>query len=209
MGALIMTHSDDMGLVIPPKLAPIQVVICPFFKTEDVAAIYDYLKPTLDAKANGVRVKFDDDDSKRMGWKMAQYEMEGVPVRIGVGKRDMENGLVEIARRDTSQKQQVNISMQLLIEQLLTDIHDNLFNKALQHRQTTTKVESYDEFKEVLEGKGGFISAQDGSAQTEEAIQKETKATIRCIPLNNNHEEGKCIYSGKPSKQRVLFAKAY
>ena len=214
MGALIMTHSDDMGLVIPPKLAPIQVVICPFFKTEeDVAAIYDYLKPTLDAlKANGVRVKFDDDDSKRMGWKMAQYEMEGVPVRIGVGKRDMENGLVEIARRDTSQKQQVNISDAAThIEQLLTDIHDNLFNKALQHRaEHTTKVESYDEFKEVLEGKGGFISAHwDGSAQTEEAIQKETKATIRCIPLNNNHEEGKCIYSGKPSKQRVLFAKAY
>jgi len=214
MGALIMTHSDDMGLVIPPKLAPIQVVICPFFKTEeDVAAIYDYLKPTLDAlKANGVRVKFDDDDSKRMGWKMAQYEMEGVPVRIGVGKRDMENGLVEIARRDTSQKQQVNISDAAThIEQLLTDIHDNLFNKALQHRaEHTTKVESYDEFKEVLEGKGGFISAHwDGSAQTEEAIQKETKATIRCIPLINNHEEGKCIYSGKPSKQRVLFAKAY
>ena len=214
MGALIMTHSDDMGLVIPPKLAPNQVVICPFFKTEeDVAAIYDYLKPTLDAlKANGVRVKFDDDDSKRMGWKMAQYEMEGVPVRIGVGKRDMENGLVEIARRDTSQKQQVNISDAAThIEQLLTDIHDNLFNKALQHRaEHTTKVESYDEFKEVLEGKGGFISAHwDGSAQTEEAIQKETKATIRCIPLNNNHEEGKCIYSGKPSKQRVLFAKAY
>ena len=214
MGALIMTHSDDMGLVLPPKIAPIQVVICPMFKTaEDINEIWEYLKPTMDAlKAKGIRIKFDDDDSRRMGWKIAQYEMQGIPVRIGVGKRDMENKVIEIARRDTREKNSVSIDNAVSnIENLIEDIHYNLFNNALKHREEhTTIVDNYDDFKEVLEGKGGFISAHwDGTTETEDAIQTETKATIRCIPLDNKLEEGVCIYSGKPSTQRVLFAKAY
>ncbi len=214
MGALIMTHSDDKGLVIPPKLAPLQCVIVPIYKGEEqLQAIHEKCEPLIaELKKNDVSVKFDDDDSKRSGWKFAEYELKGVPVRVAIGPRDMENGTVEIARRDTGDKALVKIEdASAHIQKLLVDIQDNLFNTAKDFRSNhITKVDTWDEFKEVLEEKGGFIEAHwDGTAETEDKIKELTKATIRCIPLTAEPEEGKCVLTGNPSHQRVLFAKAY
>lgn len=214
MGALIMSHSDDKGLVLPPKLAPIQVVIVPIYKNEEqlsqIAEVANRLKKGLQAK--GVSVKFDDNDNQRPGWKFAEYEFKGVPVRIAIGARDLENGTVEVARRDTMEKETLQLTdLENKIEHLLKQIQENLFKKALDRREAQTHVaNSYTEFKEILEKKSGFVMAHwDGTPETEQKIKEETKATIRCIPLNNKKEDGKCIFSGKPSVQRVLFAKAY
>ena len=214
MGALIMAHSDDAGLVLPPKLAPIQVVIVPIYKSDDdllkISAFVDELKPKL--KNLGISVKYDDRDTQRPGFKFAEYELKGVPIRLAIGARDIENGTVELARRDTREKQTVSQEgLDIYIAQLLEDIQANIFNKALQFREDhITKADSYDEFKELLDGKTGFISAHwDGTPETEQKIKEETKATIRCVPLDNKLEDGVCIYSGKPSTQRVLFARAY
>jgi len=215
MGALIMAHSDDQGLVLPPKLAPIQVVIVPIYKGEDqLNAIYDKFEPIIaDLKKAGVTVKFDDRDTHKPGFKFAEWELKGVPVRFAVGPRDMENGTIEIARRDTGEKETFNLSNNLVekVQSLLNDIQESIFKKASDYRtEHTTEVNSYDKFKEVLDGKGGFVSAHwDGTPETEDKIKEETKATIRCIPLDQDEEEGKCIYTGKPSTRRVLFAKAY
>ncbi len=214
MGALIMAHSDDNGLVLPPKLAPFQVVIVPIYKQMDqLDAISDKVNGIIaKLKALGISVKFDNNDTKKPGWKFAEYELKGVPVRIAMGPRDLENGTVEVARRDTLEKQVVSIDgIELYIQKLLNDIQENIYNKALVFRnEMTTPVETYEEFKEVLKNKGGFISAHwDGTPETEQLIKDETKATIRCIPFDQVPEEGKCIYSGKPSKGRVLFALAY
>lgn len=214
IGALVMAHSDDSGLVLPPKIAPLQVVIVPIYKGEES-------KPGIDAKAKeiadalkeaGIRVKYDDNDNTRPGWKFAEYEMKGVPLRIALGARDIENNVVELARRDTKEKRSVSIDgITVFIKNLLDDIQRALFDKALAYREDhITKAGSWDEFVKVLEEKGGFVSAHwDGTAETEAEIKEKTKATIRCIPLNNPQEEGKCILTGKPSKQRVLFAQAY
>lgn len=214
MGALIMSHSDDAGLVLPPKLAPIQVVIVPIYKgAEDLAKIstfVDELIPKL--KGLGISVKYDDRDSQRPGFKFAEYELKGVPVRLAIGARDMENGTVELARRDTKEKSTVaQEGLDLYIANLLNEIQENIYNKAAQFREEhITEANSYEEFKELLDGKTGFISAHwDGTAETEKQIKEETKATIRCIPLNNKQENGVCIVTGKPSTQRVLFARAY
>ncbi|NQX39106.1 prolyl-tRNA synthetase [Pedobacter steynii] len=214
MGALIMAHSDDAGLVLPPKLAPIQVVIVPIYKGEEdlknISAFVDELMPKL--KKMGISVKYDDRDTQRPGFKFAEYELKGVPIRLAIGGRDMENGTVELARRDTREKQTViQEGLDIHIAQLLEEIQANIYNKAAAFRTDhTTDANSYDEFKELLDGKAGFISAHwDGTPETEQKIKEETKATIRCIPLNNKLEDGVCIYSGKPSKQRVLFARAY
>ncbi|MDG2245421.1 MAG: proline--tRNA ligase [Flavobacteriales bacterium] len=214
MGALIMTHSDDKGLVLPPKLAPLQCVIVPIHKGEEqLQAIHEKCTPLIDSlKEADVSIKFDDDDSKRSGWKFAEYELKGVPVRVAIGPRDMENGTVEIARRDTGEKTLVKIEeASAHIQKLLTAIQDNLFNTAKDYREThITKVDTWDEFKEVLDEKGGFVEAHwDGTAETEDKIKDLTKATIRCIPLNAEKEDGKCVLTGNPSTQRVLFAKAY
>lgn len=214
MGALIMTHSDDKGLVLPPKLAPLQCVIVPIHKGEEqLQAIHEKCTPLISSlKEAGVSIKFDDDDSKRSGWKFAEYELKGVPVRVAIGPRDMENGTVEIARRDTGEKTLVKIEEAgAYIQKLLVDIQDNLFNTAKDYREThITKVDTWDEFKEVLDEKGGFVEAHwDGTAETEDKIKELTKATIRCIPLNSEKEDGKCVLTGNPSTQRVLFAKAY
>lgn len=214
MGALIMTHSDDDGLVLPPKLAPIQVVIVPIYKGEEQLAQISkqvaVIKSELEAK--GISVKYDDRDTYKPGFKFAEYEFKGVPVRLAIGPRDMENGTIEVARRDTKEKevlQQKDIANK--IEHLLENIQNNLFQKAVDFRsEMTSKADSWDEFKDIIENKTGFVLAHwDGTPETEEKIKQETKATIRCIPLNNKLEEGKCIYSGNPSKQRVVFAKAY
>lgn len=214
VGALIMAHSDDNGLVLPPKLAPIQVVIVPIYKNEEqykmVCERADELRMKLQEK--GIRVKFDDRDTHKPGWKFNEYEFKGVPVRLALGPRDVENGTVEVARRDTLEKnvyQQADIENK--IQHLLEAIQDNLFQKALSFRDSKTfQADSWDEFIQILDDKGGFISAHwDGTPETEQAIKEKTKATIRCIPLNNKMEEGKCIYSGKPSSQRVVFARAY
>ncbi len=214
IGGLIMAHSDDEGLVLPPKLAPLQVVIVPIFRSpEQLEAIGEEADKLMRSfKTNGISCKFDDDADTRPGFKFAEYEMKGVPVRIAIGPRDLENGTAEVARRDTKEKNSYQLSeLETAIPKLLDDIQENIFKKALDYRtEHTTKVDSYDEFKEVINGKGGFVSAHwDGTAETENRIKDETKATIRCIPLNNELEEGKCVYSGKPSTQRVLFAKAY
>lgn len=214
MGALIMAHSDDNGLVLPPKLAPIQVVIVPIFRTEEqLAQIKEKLAPVIDTlKAKGISVKLDDSDAKKPGWKFAEWELKGVPVRIAMGGRDLENDTLEVARRDTLSKETRPFEGVVEhIEQLLDDIQKNIFDKASHFRaEHTTEVDNYDEFKELLETKGGFLSAHwDGTAETEERIKDETKATIRCIPLDSKEEDGKCIFTGKPSKRRVLFAKAY
>lgn len=214
MGALVMTHSDDQGLVLPPKLAPIHVVIVPIYKGEEqLDQISEYLKPYIaDLRAKGLSVKFDNRDTLKPGFKFAEYEQKGVPVRIAVGARDMENKTFEVARRDLLSKELVGAD-QLIdhIVTLLDDIQKTIYKKALGYRADhITEVNSYEEFKEVLENKGGFVSAHwDGTAETEAAIQEETKATIRCIPLDFKEEKGDCMYSGKPSKMRVLFAKAY
>jgi len=214
MGALIMTHSDDNGLVLPPKLAPIQVVIVPIHKTdEQLQQITDQVDVLVaELKKMGVSVKFDDRTNLKPGWKFNEYELKGVPVRIAVGPKDMENGTYEIARRDTLTKEVVSKEAALgYISGLLEDIQANLFNRALTYRdEHITEVNSFEEFKEVLETKGGFISAHwDGTPETEEKIKELTKATIRCIPLNRVAEEGKCVYTGAVSAGRVLFAKAY
>jgi prolyl-tRNA synthetase len=214
MGALIMAHSDDNGLVLPPKLAPFQVVIVPIYKQmEQLDAISEKVKEIVaKLKSLGISVKFDNNDTKKPGWKFAEYELKGVPVRIAIGPRDLENGTAEVARRDTLQKQVVPMeNIELYIQQLLNEIQENIYNKALVFRgEMTTKVETYEEFKEILQGKGGFISAHwDGTPETEQKIKDETKATIRCIPFDQVPEEGKCVYSGQPSKGRVLFALAY
>ncbi|TXK52858.1 proline--tRNA ligase [Pontibacter qinzhouensis] len=214
MGALIMTHSDDEGLVLPPNLAPIQVVIVPIYKGEEqlaqISEKVNQLKKELQAK--GISVKFDNRDTERPGFKFAEWELKGVPVRIAIGGRDLENGTAEVARRDTKEKstQQFD-SLTTYIPALLEEMQASIFNKALQHRaEHTTKVDSYEEFKQVLETKGGFVLAHwDGSPETEERIKEETKATIRCIALDAEDEDGVDMLSGKPSKKRVYFAKAY
>ena len=214
MGALIMAHSDDNGLVLPPKLAPFQVVIVPIYKqTEQLDAISEKVN-SIRAKLKelGISVKYDDSDNKKPGWKFAEYELKGVPVRIAIGPRDLENGTVEVARRDTLEKQVVSMEgIDLYIQQLLNDIQENIYKKAFAFRkEMTTRVETYEAFKEVLLNKGGFISAHwDGTSETEQKIKDETKATIRCIPFDQVPEEGKCMYSGEPSKGRVLFALSY
>lgn len=213
MGALIMAHSDDNGLILPPKLAPIQVVIIPIYKTpEDLAAITARVEPIVnELKQAGISVKYDDNDNQRSGWKFAEYELKGVPVRLGLGMRDLENGTIEVARRDTLTKQSVAIGdvvedVKILLEQ----IQQAIYQKALRFREENTfSVDTWDEFKVQIE-KGGFIMAHwDGTAETEEKIKDETKATIRCIPLNSIEEAGKCVYSGAESSKRVIFARAY
>ncbi|HEX7583865.1 MAG TPA: proline--tRNA ligase [Prolixibacteraceae bacterium] len=214
MGALIMSHSDDNGLVLPPKLAPFQVVIIPIYKHEEqLTAISEKVNSIIvKLKALGISVKYDTNDTKKPGWKFAEYELKGVPVRFAIGPRDLENETIEVARRDTLTKQVVPMeNIEFYVQQLLEDIQENIYNKALAFRnEMTTPVETYDEFKEVLQNKGGFISAHwDGTPETEQKIKDETKATIRCIPFDQVPEEGKCMYSGQPSKGRVLFALAY
>lgn len=214
IGALIMAHSDDKGLVLPPKLAPIPVVIVPIItkKTIERKPEIDALVAKIKAELPNVHVKYDDDDNKRSGFKFAEYEMRGVPVRIAIGPRDLDKGQVEVARRDTLEKTMMSVDgIGEKITALLEEIQLNLYNKALAIREEyTTTVNTFDEFKEVLATKGGFIYAHwDGTSETEDAIKDATKATIRCIPLNNPQEAGTCVFSGKPSTQRVLFAKAY
>ena len=213
IGALIMTHSDDNGLVLPPKLAPTQVVIVPISKNEEqLKAIDAYVAPMLAAmRAKGITVKYDNDDRKKPGWKFAEYELKGYPVRIAVGPRDMENGTVEVARRDTLEKETLQAAdIAEKIEHLLTAIQDNLYQKALGMREAGTRaVDSFSEFKEAIEI-GGFILAHwDGTAETEARVKEETKATIRCIPLHGDRTPGSCMVTGKPSAQRVIFARAY
>ena len=213
MGALIMTHSDDLGLVLPPALAPIHVAIVPIYKGEEqLSEIKTKLEPVISAlRAENLTVKFDDDDNKRPGWKFAEYEAKGVPVRLAIGPRDLENGQIEIARRDTQEKKTIALSETVAtIKQLMVEIQDNLLAKALKYRnEKTQKVDSYEEFKSKIEGGGFFLAHWDGTSETEEKIKNETKATIRCIPLSGEKEAGKCMYSGAPSTQRVIFAKAY
>ena len=214
MGALIMSHSDDKGLVIPPKLAPTQVVIVPIYKSEEglekITEQVNLLMTKL--KLSNISVKYDNRDSQRPGWKFAEYELKGIPVRIAIGERDLESGTIEIARRDLLSKEIVSINQaEEYIVKLLDEIQNNLFKKASERTQKMTHtVDSFIEFKRLLDEEPGFILAHwDGTPETEEKIKEETKATIRCIPLNNIKEEGLCIYTGKPSKQRVLFARAY
>ena len=214
MGGLIMTHSDDEGLVLPPKLAPIQVVIVPIYKGEEqLEALKLHLKPLMDQLIEaGIRIKLDERDDQRPGWKFAEYEFKGVPVRLAIGNRDKENGTIEVARRDEKTKEVIQFSDAFAhIQSLLDEIQKNLFEKAKRHRdEHITQVDDFETFKEVIEGKGGFVSAHwDGTIETEKKIKELTKATIRCIPLDQENEAGKCILTGAPSQQRVLFAKAY
>ena len=214
IGALVMAHGDDRGLVMPPRIAPLQVVIVPIHKggedKQRIDAKVDSIVKEL--RSMGVSVKYDDSDNNRPGWKFAEYEMKGVPVRLAIGARDLENNVVEVARRDTGDKAVVSLDgIVAHVHGLLEDIQSALLKKARAYRDAhITPVESYDEFKKVLEEKGGFVSAHwDGTGETEERIKEETKATIRCIPLDNPQEEGRCILTGKPSRERVLFAVAY
>ncbi|WP_289042515.1 proline--tRNA ligase [uncultured Zobellia sp.] len=214
MGALIMTHSDDNGLVLPPKLAPIQVVIVPIYKgTDQLDAISDRVAPLVkELRAKGISIKFDNRDTHKPGFKFNEYELKGVPVRLAIGQRDLENGTYEVARRDTLEKDTVPAEdVVAKIEFLLDDIQKNIYQKAHSFREEyITEVATYEEFKKVLEEKGGFISAHwDGTNETEEKIKEETKATIRCIPLDAENTDGKCMVTGEPSAKRVLFAKAY
>ncbi len=216
MGALIMTHSDDEGLVLPPKLAPYQVVIIPFFNKKKAEQNELLLNKSKEIKKEleklGIRVQIDIDETKRPGFKFAEYELKGYPVRLVVGLRDLENNQVEIARRDTKEKSLQDLNdIGIYVNDLLTEMQDAIFNKALKYRnEHITEVATFDEFKEVLKNKGGFIAAHwDGTEETEENIKNETKATIRCIALDAKEEEGVCVFSGKPSKRKVLFAKAY
>lgn len=213
MGALIMTHSDDNGLVLPPKLAPIPVVIIPIYKQEEqlnaINTVVEKIKKELETK--GITVKYDNRDSQKPGWKFHEYEFKGVPVRLAIGARDLENGTIEVARRDTLEKSIIKLEdVTTVVPQLLEDIQANLYNRAKTMRESVTRyVNSWDEFKEEIE-KGGFLLAHwDGTPETEQKIKDETKATIRLIPIDGKMEDGKCIYSGKPSKQRVYFARAY
>ncbi|MGC8804090.1 MAG: proline--tRNA ligase, partial [Bacteroidales bacterium] len=214
IGALIMAHSDDNGLVLPPRLAPLQVIIVPIYKNEQeqqqVAEKAQKIMQML--QQHNISVKFDGRDTQKPGWKFAEYELKGVPIRIAVGPKDVAENTVEIARRDTLEKQTYPDEKILdIVQFLLTDIQNNLYKRALQFREEhTTEVNTFEEFKEVLETKGGFVSAHwDGTPETEEKIKEETKATIRCIPFDQKREAGKCVYSGKPSQGRVLFARAY
>ena len=214
IGGLVMTHSDDEGLVLPPRIAPLQVVIVPIFKGEEQKALLDEKVHAMVAsfKAAGIRVKYDDSDNQRPGWKFAEYELKGVPVRIAVGPRDLENNQVEIARRDTKEKTTVSMDgITETVSQLLLDIQSNLFERAKKYRdEHITKVDSWEDFIATLDTKAGFVSAHwDGTSATEDKIKEMTKATIRCIPLNNEQEAGICILTGNPSTQRVLFARAY
>ncbi|NNE03602.1 MAG: proline--tRNA ligase [Eudoraea sp.] len=214
MGALIMTHSDDHGLVLPPKLAPIQVVVVPIYKgTEQLDKISEKVLPLVkELRAKGITVKFDNRDTHKPGFKFNEYELKGVPIRLAIGQRDLDNDTFEVARRDTLEKETVKTTELIAkIEHLLVDIQENIYKKAFDYREShITRVDSYDEFKSLLESKGGFFSAHwDGTAATEEKIKQETKATIRCIPLDAEAEEGVCMVTGQPSQQRVLFAKAY
>jgi prolyl-tRNA synthetase len=214
MGALVMAHSDDDGLVLPPKLAPIEVVIVPIYKGEESIAVLkeagNKIKKSLESLS--IRVKFDDDEKSRPGYKFADSELKGIPVRIALGMRDLENGTVEVARRDTKEKEVLQITdLEVKIKHLLEQIQQNIFQKALDFRtEMTHKADTWEEFVDLLENKGGFIAAHwDGTPETEQAIKDKTKATIRCIPIDNVQEAGKCILTGEPSSQRVLFARAY
>ena len=215
IGALIMAHSDDQGLVLPPKLAPIQVVIVPIYKGEEqLQTISDKVAElTKGLKAKGISVKFDNRDTYKPGFKFAEWELKGVPVRLAIGPKDLESNTVEIARRDTGVKELFDLESNLAdkVEALLDEIQSSIYQKAFDFRaENTTEVDTYDDFKKVLDGQGGFVSAHwDGTSETEDKIKTETKATIRCIPLDRKEEAGVCIYSGKPSAGRVLFAKAY
>jgi len=209
-----MAHSDDKGLVLPPMLAPIQVVIIPIYKTTEQLSIVTetalVIKNALENK--GITVKYDDDDNQKPGRKFNEYEFKGIPVRIAIGPRDIEQGTLEVARRDTLEKYTYHqIDIENKIENLLKQIQENIYKKALAYREEQTRsADTWEEFKSLLNEKGGFIYAHwDGTSETEEKIKEETKATIRCIPIGNKLEEGKCILTGKPSKQRVIFAKAY
>ncbi|MCB0454692.1 MAG: proline--tRNA ligase [Aequorivita sp.] len=214
MGALVMTHSDDNGLVLPPNLAPDQVVIVPIYRSDDEFDAVDAVAKDLmkQLRSKGVRVKYDNRDTQKPGWKFNEYELKGVPVRIAIGPKDVEKGTVELARRDTLKKE--FISTENIVEKvvsLMEEIQDNLYKKAISHRtENTTEVSSYEEFKNVLDSKGGFILAHwDGTPETEEKIKNETKATIRCIPLGGKIEAGVCMVTGNPSTRKVLFARAY
>lgn len=214
MGALVMAHSDDNGLVLPPKLAPVQVAIVPVYKNaEELSRVSEVAnKIASDLRAKGITVKYDDRDTQKPGWKFAEYEFKGVPVRLALGPRDIGNGTIEVARRDTLEKENLQQSdIVNKVDHLLEKIQSNLYQKALDFRDNNTRIaSSYDEFKEVMEGRGGFVWAHwDGSPETENRIKDETKATIRCMPLKNPGEAGKCMVTGKASHQRVLFAKAY
>ena len=214
IGALIMAHSDDNGLVLPPKLAPFQVVIVPIYKNMDQLAEISLKVEEIMVKlrVRGISVKFDNRDTQRPGWKFAEYELKGVPVRLAIGPRDLENGSVEVARRDTLEKTVEKLEdIDLVVEDLLDAIQKNIYNKAFKFRaENTTKVDSYDEFKELLTTKGGlFLAHWDGTTETELKIKEETKATLRCIPFDSVEEEGKCMVTGKPSPRRVIFALAY
>lgn len=213
MGALIMTHSDDEGLVVPPKLAPLQVVAIPIYRSDEekAAIVAKFEEWSVLLKAKGISFKIDDDDNRRPGWKFAEYEVKGVPVRLALGPRDMSNNVVEVARRDTKEKTLVSMDgIEVFIENLLEEIQNSLFNRALAHREVNTRtVETYEEFKVEIE-KGGFILAHwDGTPETESKVKEETQATIRCIALDQVLEEGKCMVTGNPSTGRVIFAKAY
>ena len=214
MGALVMTHSDDNGLVLPPNLAPIQVVIVPIYRGEEQLESISQVAGEIqrELRLHGISVKYDDRDTFKPGWKFNEYELKGVPLRIGIGPRDLEKRTVELARRDTLTKEIVSKENVVdRVQELLSEMQQSLFEKAKNYREEhITEVSSFDEFKEVLENKGGFISAfWDGTAETEEQIKQKTKATIRCIPLDSKEEKGICVYSGKPATTRVLFAKAY
>jgi prolyl-tRNA synthetase len=214
IGALVMAHSDDDGLILPPKIAPLQVVIIPIYKGDEqlgviTAKVNEIVKQLKDL---GISVKYDDSDNARPGWKFAEYEMKGVPVRVAIGARDLANNVAEIARRDTKEKMSVNLDgIAFYIQQLLDEIQLHIYNKAKKYREEhTTKANTWEEFVDILDNKTGFVSAHwDGTAETEDKIKELTKATIRCIPLDNPEEHGKCILTGNPSSQRVLFARAY
>ncbi|MEP6513034.1 MAG: His/Gly/Thr/Pro-type tRNA ligase C-terminal domain-containing protein, partial [Parafilimonas sp.] len=214
IGALVMAHSDDEGLILPPKIAPLQTVIIPIYKNEDEKKqvdekAYEIVKQL---KELAISVKYDDNDNNRPGWKFAEYEMKGVPVRIAIGPRDLANNNAEVARRDTKEKKTVSLDgISSYIKNLLEEIQQNIYNRAKKYLdENITQADTWDEFVKLLDEKGGFISAHwDGSAETEEKIKEQTKATIRCIPLEAKQEEGKCILTGKPSAKRVLFARAY
>lgn len=214
IGALVMAHSDDNGLVLPPKIAPVQVVIVPIYRGEEQKQVIDAKVQELvqQLKALGITVKYDDNDNARPGWKFAEYELKGVPVRVALGPKDLENNVAEVARRDTKEKSSVSLDgFAQHIQQLLEDIQQNLFNRAKSYRdEHITPANTWDEFVQTLDTKGGFVAAHwDGTPETEEKIKELSKATIRCIPLNNTEEAGACILTGKPSSQRVLFARAY
>lgn len=214
IGALVMAHSDNDGLVLPPKLAPIQVVIVPIYKGDSqLDSISETaLKIKADLEKLGIRVKYDNRDTHKPGFKFAEYELKGVPVRLAIGPRDIENGTVELARRDTREKETISIDRVTdHVNGLMSEIQKNIYNKSLDYREKNTyKVDSWNEFTDSIENRGGFLLAHwDGTAETEEKIKNETKATIRVIPVNNEKETGKCVYTGKPSKQRVVFARAY